>query len=109
MATWSPEQVVIGALVFALGLLAGAGIAATLQYSPDSINKGRFLVDRSGGAVLVNVCSVGVNRQRHHGSTGGEQEDERHCCDEGLHGWTPLVTRMASEHRHPRRPRRNQA
>jgi hypothetical protein len=28
MATWSPEQIVIGALVFALGLLAGAGIAA---------------------------------------------------------------------------------
>jgi hypothetical protein len=40
---------------------------------------------------LANVRAVGVNRQRHHGSTGGEQEDERHCCDEGLHGWSPLV------------------
>jgi hypothetical protein len=27
-AAWSPEQIVIGALVFALGVLAGAGVAA---------------------------------------------------------------------------------
>jgi hypothetical protein len=26
--TWSPEQIVVGVLVFVLGLLVGAGIAA---------------------------------------------------------------------------------
>jgi len=56
-----------------------------------SINKGRFLVDRYGGTILANVRSIGVNRQRHDGSPGGEQEDERHCCDEGLHDWSPLA------------------
>jgi hypothetical protein len=28
---WAPEQIVIGALVFAFGLLIGAGIAALLH------------------------------------------------------------------------------
>jgi hypothetical protein len=31
-------------------------------------------VDLSGGTILANVRSVGVNRQCHHGSTGGEHE-----------------------------------
>jgi hypothetical protein len=34
---------------------------------------------------LVDVRVVCVNRQRHHGSTDGEREDERHGCNEGLH------------------------
>ena len=56
----------------------------------DSINKGHFLVARCWPA-LVNVRAVGVKSQRHHGSTGGEQEEERHCCNDGLHGWALLV------------------
>jgi hypothetical protein len=29
-SAWAPEQIVIGALVFAFGLLVGAGVAALL-------------------------------------------------------------------------------
>jgi hypothetical protein len=53
------------------------------------------LVDRFVGTILVNVRVVGASRQRHHGSTDREREDERHCCDEGLHDWSPLAARMA--------------
>jgi hypothetical protein len=48
-------------------------------------------VERSVGTILANVRAVGVDRQRYHGRTGGKHEDERQCCDEGLHGWSPLV------------------
>jgi hypothetical protein len=54
--------------------------------SLNSINKRRFLLARCVGSILINVRAVGVNRQRHHGSTAGEHKDEGQCGDEGLDG-----------------------
>jgi hypothetical protein len=42
------------------------------------------------GTILSKV-RVAVPRQRHHGSTAGECEDEDECCDKYLHGSSPLV------------------
>ena len=73
----------------------------------NSIKEGRFLVARRVSAV-VDVRGVSLNRQRNHGGNGGEREDDGHCCDEGLHGWSPLVfDERGFEQRQPRRPGRN--
>jgi hypothetical protein len=75
----------------------------------NSIKESRFLVACCVSA-LVNVRVVTVNRQRNHGGNGGEHEDDGQCCDEGLHGWSPLVfDEVAFEQHQPRRPRRNPA
>jgi hypothetical protein len=57
-----------------------------------SINEGRPLVARQVGAVLIDLRGV-VTRQCDDGSSAGEGEDEDQCCDEGLHGRSPLVSR----------------
>jgi len=44
------------------------------------------MVGRCVGTILVNVRPVGVNCQRHHGSTGGEREGKGHESDELSHG-----------------------
>ena len=55
-----------------------------------SIKESHLLVACCIGTILSNVCAA-VPRQRHHGSTAGECEDEEECCDEYLHGSPPLV------------------
>jgi hypothetical protein len=47
------------------------------------------------GTILSKV-RVAVIRQRHHGSTAGEYEDEDKCCDEDLHGSPRLVRDFAT-------------
>jgi hypothetical protein len=58
--------------------------------SLNSIKQGDFLVARCVSA-LVNIRVVAV--KRNHGGNGGERKDEGQCCDEGLHGWSPLGCR----------------
>jgi hypothetical protein len=41
-------------------------------------------------STILSQTSVTVTRQRHHGSTAGECEDEEECCDEALHN-SPLL------------------
>ena len=65
-----------------------------LSFSPpscslNSIKQSHFLMVRYVSA-LVNVRMVTANSQRNHGRNGGECEDDGQCCDEGLHGWSPL-------------------
>jgi len=73
--------------------------------SLNSIKEGHFLVARCVPA-LVNVRVVAV--KRNHGGNGSQREDEGQCCDEGLHGWSPLgLPRFAFEQRHPMQPRRH--
>jgi hypothetical protein len=55
------------------------------NFAGASIKESRLLVTCCRGTILSKVC-VAVTRQRHHGSTAGECEDEDKRCDEDLHG-----------------------
>ena len=60
-----------------------------------SIKESGLLVACCIGTILSKV-RVAVIRQRHHGNTAGECEDEDKCCDENLHGSSPLVRDFAT-------------
>jgi hypothetical protein len=60
-----------------------------------SIKESRLLIACCIGTILSKV-RVPVIRQRHHGNTAGECEDEDKCCDEDLHGSPALVRDFAT-------------
>ena len=52
-----------------------------------------------GISSILGKVRAAVPRQRHHGDTARECEDEDECHDKCLHGWPPLTAEAAMAER----------